>query len=343
MPAKFGSRVETDIWTHGEAVLEVRRSKAGIIRELYPMRIDRMECIPNDDGSVSHWEQWVDGQKRDEIPVEKILHVRNENPLHDYRGLSPIFVLDLEAQLDDDAKLYLSELLRNGGMPAAVMSVPEDGDAQKAGLLKTAWRETYGRRYGVRGGTGYGELAVLFHGAKVEPFGFDPGKMDLSNITRVSESRVCAVMGVPALLLNLTVGSEHSAAYGFLDDTHWAFWFNVIIPELLWLEQEWTAQIAREFGDEYRSRYDLSKVPALVGARAGAMTNAVMLFRNELIPRRIALEMSGLPDVDGGEDIYASKLGLVAPPPATGQGGTGSKASSPVRPRLSLGGVEAAA
>lgn len=329
VPARFGARVETDIWTHGEAILTRRGSERKVTRELWPMRIDRMESIPALDGSVSHWEQWLDGRKVDEIPVEKVIHIRTENPLHDYRGLSPIFVLDLEASLDDSAKLFLSELLRNGGIPAAVITSKETIDDKTAKQLSARWRELYGRRYGVRGGTGYGEAAVLGDGATVDKFGLDPNSMDLSNITRVSESRACAVIGVPALLASLTVGSEHSAAYGFLDDTQWAFWFNVIIPELLWLEQEWTAQVASEFGDEYSFRYDLSQVPALVGARTGAMQNAVMLFRNELISRRKALAMCGFPDMDNGEDIMASKLGLAAPPAPTGQGGTGAKTTRP--------------
>jgi phage portal protein BeeE len=349
VPSKLGFRTERDIWTHGEFIAQKRRSAALITREIHPLRVDRMECVPASDGSVSHWEQWLDGRKVGaDIEPDDIVHIPLDNPLHDYRGLAPPFVLHLEAQLDDDGKLFLSELLRNGGIPAAIMSMPpgpngEGIDEEEAKRNQKRWSEMYGRRYGVPGGTGFGEIAVLGGGATVSKFGLDPSGMDLSNLTRISESRAVAVYGWSALLLNLTVGSEHSAAYGFLDDSAWWVWFNTVIPELVWLEQEWTAQLASEFGPEYAFKYDLSEVPALIGARSGAMTNAVMLFRNLIIPRREALKMCGLPDIDRGEDVWADKLGLVAPPAPTGQGGTGVKASAVERPRLSLSAHEEAA
>lgn len=317
-------RAESDVWTYGEFVGVKRRSGKDIVREVWPLRVEFAECIPNADGSVKHWlygpEAFMGRGK--EIPPEDIIHLKRYNNRTDYRGLSPVVSLNLELRLDSDAILYLAELFRNGGIPAAILSLMTEDlvDEETSDFYKKRWREVYGRRFGAAGGTGWGEIGVFGKGAKVDKFGLNPGELDLSNVFRVSESRVCSVTQVPALLAGVSVGNEHSAAYGHLRETRWSWWFEDVMPEGNWITSELTAQLAREFGEEYRIRADVSKVPALKGARSQSIRDAVLAFRSKLIDRNTALE--DLMDLDPVDDrpIYADEIGVIpqgaAPPPA---------------------------
>jgi len=315
----FLKRVEGNVWTFGEAIAFKRRSAANVMRQIVPMRPDMTEMLIRDDGSIDKYMYGPDVNTAKPLDPKNIIHIKRHNPLNDYRGLAPSVTLGREGRLDSDSILYLVEIFGNGGIPSAYLSLIEDVDDPTATRYQKRFKEKYGRRWGHVGGTGYGELAVFGHSGKLEKFGLDPSNMDLTNVFRVAESRICAVHQTPALLVGASVGAEHSAAYGHLRETRWSWWFEHVIAELIWLAEELTLQVASEFGPQYRIRADISRVPALEGARSAVWGDAGKAFDRSLLSRNQALEKMGYPPADE-LPVYADELRgrVLAFPPATG-------------------------
>lgn len=300
-------RVESDLWTYGEFCAEKRRSNGGVWRETWPLRADWIDPVPNSNGELTHYRY---GAAREQtIDVEDVIHLRRWNPLNCYRGLPPAVTLYLENSLDRQARLFLDEIFRNQGVPSAYLSLIEDVDDKTADRYQRRFAEKYGRRYDTQGGTGRGKLAVFGHSAKLERFGIDPANMDLGNVFRVTESRICSVMQVPALLVGAAVGGDQGNAYGHLRETRWAWWWEHVIPEIEWVVEELSLHLAAEFGDEYSLEMNLSEVPALQGARSQATKDAVLAFRSNAIDRNECRRAMGLKAKDTGS-VWARDLGV---------------------------------
>ncbi len=327
-------QIESDLWTFGRHHTRKMRSPAGLVVELHPLRADLCEVVPLDFGTrtgfvygpeanrtVRRGEQSEAPASQEEIvrrgwefiPSEDMIYLKRWNPADQWTGLSPAVTLFHEGLLDKDSILYLASMFRNGGIPSAILSLNEEVDEEEAKRYQARMREMYGYRDGTIGGAGYGEWAVLGGGAKVEQFGLDPSSMDVRGVARVAESRVCAVMQVPTLLVGAASGGEQSNAYGHLKETRYSWWFEHMIPELSFIEEELTLQLARDFnqpGRAYRVMFDRSRVPAIQGARSQQVRDSLQEFRNLLVTRDHHLTQTGREPVDG-RPVYADELGVL--------------------------------
>ena len=51
---------------------------------------------------------------------------------------------------------------------------------------------------------------MLGNGATLQQIGFNPQQLDLKAAHQIPETRICAVLGVPAMLVGLSAGLEHT-------------------------------------------------------------------------------------------------------------------------------------
>lgn len=307
-PYEYTERVATDLKIYGEAFVAKLRAGNGQIGELYPMRVDRMEVIPGRNGEVDHYEllNLAGGLERTFVPRD-IMHIKLYNPLNDYRGLSPIFVLLVEGQLDKDAILFLGEFFRNGGLPSVVLTSEQKLTPTDRELIRAEYRNNYGRGGGGAGSTNWHEAMVLSHGATVQPLGVDPSKLDLAPMFDVAESRVCSVMGVPAILVGVAIGLRQSQAYGTAREARRGWWGETLRPFCERLSQVHSLSVASEFGQGKRLSYDLSNVQALLEAQTQVSADAVSAFNSYLLTRDEARKRIGLHPIDNA-DVTKDKL-----------------------------------
>ncbi|OFV82544.1 MAG: hypothetical protein A2Y78_11245 [Acidobacteria bacterium RBG_13_68_16] len=301
-PYQYTQRLAADAKIHDEAFIFKARSQVGIVRELWPLRVDQVNPIPGRGGAIHHYEikGWPD------IPARNIAHLKGYDPLNDYRGLSPLQVLKLEGLLDSDALLYLGEFFRNGGLPSVVLTSPATLTAEQRQISRDEYRETTGRRTGLPGDTGWHEPFVMSNGATITELGGDLSKLDLSSIFDLSESRTCAVMGVPAIIAGVRIGLLQAQAYGTAREARRDWWGKDLGPFLTSLGQWHTLMIASEFGPGYKLRFDLRKVAALKEARSVQLRDASLMFSQGVFSRDQALEWVGEDPVDG-RPVYAAE------------------------------------
>lgn len=144
-----------------------------------------------------------------------MLHVRYQSRVGDAHGHGPLEAG--RARLVQAAVLnrYASEFAASGGIPASVLSHPEELTAQQASDLQAQWVAARMSRIG--------QPAVLSGGVGFQTVQTSPKDMLLVELSQITEARIAVLLGVPPFLAGLPSGGD-SMTYSnttSLFDFHW--------------------------------------------------------------------------------------------------------------------------
>lgn len=259
----------------------------------------------------------VNGQDYTFTP-DDILHFRNGiDPANTKRGLS-----DLGAELrsictDNESQSYAAGLLRNFGVPGAVISpkVGAEISPQASEQIKLLWRERF---------TGDGRGDVLASPLPIDVInpGFSPEQLALDKLAGLGIPRICAAMGLDPLMLGLpsdvkTFSNLKSAREGAYE--------NTLIPMQAIIDGAITrrlmaflpgAQKTDRLGRDYSVVRCLAADMDAQYKRQSEAVGGPWLTVNE------ARLLTGLPDIEGGDVLYPKS----APPSFNSGGGQGDNA-----------------
>jgi HK97 family phage portal protein len=295
-----------------EAYILKMYSNAKTVKELWyepPWSIRPVWPI---DGSayIAYYEVFRNGTWMPVAP-EQVIHLRDGiDPYNQRIGLSGAAALMREFFGDSEAANYYANIMGGSGMPPFFVTLdpgmtmkPEDMEKFRAELL----RRTTGDRKGE---------PMVIKGGKPTKLGFSPRELDLRESRYMAEERFCAVMGIPAVVLELGSGMQHSI-YNNVKQAMERAYYSYIIPLLRHLEEELTVQLLADFestdadGAISTGRYlkhDLSKVQALqddVDAKAKRVQG---LYDAEIIMRSEARSEMNYGASDGNDDSDVDKV-----------------------------------
>jgi HK97 family phage portal protein len=196
------------------------------------------------------------------VPPEDVIHLRNGlDPENIRKGMAPLNILLREIFTDNEAATFTAMLLKNGGVPGAVIS-PADANArlgEDAGKTKAYIKEQFS-------GLRRGEPLVMSGPTKIDYFGLDPSKMDLSKLRDVSEERVSALLGIPAAVVGFGSGLQQTKVGATMSEMRAMAYEDCIIPMQHVWGDEWDLQLLPEFEEKpelFRMVFDLSGVRVL--------------------------------------------------------------------------------
>jgi len=248
--------------------------------EIWNLRPDRMEKIPNAQGFVEsyHFPKELPRSQDTMIPhMDVVEWMDGRDPLNDYYGLSKIAVLSRQGDIDNETSDFMRAVLLNAGMPAAALKYKTETPVGKAerDRIKQAWRDEYGRSQGANwyGETGNGEyidtavggwggLAVLDADVEWIRMGSNFSELDLGHIFGHTESRICVPFGVPPILIGLKVGLDR-ATYSNAEQAEDHYWNNTGVPLYKSIAAKLTHGLAKEFDPSAVIVADFSEVRAL--------------------------------------------------------------------------------
>lgn len=217
---------------------------------------------PGDGGYIDYYEYTPGGRGRLKILPEDIIHIRNGiDPSNIRKGLSPLKILLREIYTDDEAAIFTAMMLKNGGVPGMVISPTSDGAwVEDIALEKKRVMEEFS-------GLRKGNPMVMRGPTKVEHYGFDAAKLDLSALREIPEERVTALLGIPAAVVGFGTGLQQTKVGATMAEMRTMAYEDCIIPmQQLWSD-EWDLQLLPEFeGDKaknFRMIFDLSNVRVL--------------------------------------------------------------------------------
>lgn len=269
-PTQMSCALVRDYMVHGNAYLVKRRGRGNLPVELWAVDARCMRPIWPSTGDVfiSQYELTVDGQRRYFEP-EDVLHFRNgldhDAPSYDRCGLSPIPPMLRDLYVDDAAADFTAAMLKNMGMPGAIISPRALQDGREVTWSKEKrdeFKADYQQRF-----TGQGRGRVMPMGIPIDvhQLGFDPKNMALGEVRRLSEERLCATYNIPAQVAGFSQ-LEKQPTYSNYEQAYKAFWTGCIIP--MQREMAWTLTVQLLRADWPNTRdmyfeYEHDHIPAL--------------------------------------------------------------------------------
>jgi phage portal protein BeeE len=215
-----------------------------------------------------------------------------------------------EIAADAEISTYTTQIMRNFGIPAFLVAPKPTSD----GIYKMSAADMDSDIQKRTSGALRGKPLVFNKPMDITAFGFSPDQMGVEKISRRPESRVCAVLGVPAIVLGFEVGLERSI-YSNLKAAQEQAWTNFVIPTQDYVTAVLSDQLLYEtivtdsgvwpgLGDEtYRVIFDRSGVQALQPDRNELFTREVDAYRAGVKKRSEARSALGL-ETDPEDEVY---------------------------------------
>lgn len=186
---------------------------------------------------ISAYHYRVDGSDL-YFPPEDIIHFRNGiDPYNVRKGLAPLRAVLREICTDNEVATFSAALVRNFGIPGAIVSLKEAprGQTEAPGYvapggvsvsvrdkLKTWWREEFT-------GDGRGGVLVSTLPLDVTNPGFKPSEMLLDKMRTIPETRVASALRIPPVVVGFQAGLERST-YSNMAEAREAAFQNCIVP-----------------------------------------------------------------------------------------------------------------
>lgn len=264
---------------------------------------DRGEWIAGDrddpDAFIGYYE--VDrGQKKYRVEVADVIHLRDgwvdPSTRCGTNGLSSIF---REIFGDNEAAAFFANLVDTGGMPKFILSLDPQMNADEAKRQEVsdrAQRQTAGKNRG---------KVLVLSGVTPHKLSWSPEELDLRASRYMSEERFCAVTGIPAVVLELGSGQEHSI-YNNVAQAQERAVESYLVPFWGHVGEELTVQLLPDFeaGESSRARvktaikgFEAVREVAAVKARSGLM-------------RYVTHDLSKVRALQEDEDLKHRRVGM---------------------------------
>lgn len=221
-------------------------------KELYLLRPDRIRIVPSRERFIERYLYVVNGKK---IPLEvdEVIHFKYLDPLNDHYGMSPIEAaartVDTENEAVDWNKVFFQNAARPDGALATEQELTDEQFERLEKQIQEDWQGTQNAH----------KPLLLEAGLKWIQMGLAQKDMDFSALRKMSREEICAVFGVPPIL----VGILDRATYSNYEEARRSFYEETIIPMLDRLKAKMNAEFISRYGSNLVLDYDLTSVTAL--------------------------------------------------------------------------------
>jgi HK97 family phage portal protein len=295
----------------GNAYWWIKRANDGTPLELW--YLPHFDCFPIWD-QTSTTDNWITGyvyrNQGQYIRLENdaILHFRDGmDPYNPRLGLDPLDSASREIVTDNEHSGYTAALLKNMCM-SPLLITPKDATQS---FEETDQRELKSMFEESSTGDNRFRPIVLSGSMDVQKLSLTPNEMMLDTASDNAEARLCALIGVPAMLLGLKVGLEHST-YSNMEESRASAWQDGIIPRLELMNSECDTQLLPFFDPNptLRTGADYRRIAALQEDRDNQYERVTAAVGGPWLTPNEARQEVGLEAIAGGDALY--------PPPSKG-------------------------
>ena len=288
----FIERLVTFLQVAGNVYVLKERDKTNTIIKLWLLRPDRVSIIPEDRGENVYVYE-IDGIEY-RLAKEDIAHLALPNPSGDVYGLSPLHVLartvNLDLNMGDFAKMYF----QNAGVPSGLLKIKRRLTSQEeADRIRSRWRSTFG------GSNNMHKVAVLDDDAEYQQMASSPKDMALSEMHYMTESRICAVFGVPPILISANVGLARSTFANYRE-ARFSFHSETLEPLIKRILRFLNHCLEYDFEGEGQIYADMAEMRAFLDDSDSQSARASSLFAAGIITLNEARTLVGEDAIDDG-------------------------------------------
>ena len=294
----------------GNAYLLKRRSGdgRGVLRELWYVPHLQIEPVRDSQDEYITAYRYTGRFGSMRIAPEDVVHLRyGIDPENTLKGISPIKILAREIATDDHAANYSAAMLRNLGVPGLIIT-PKSGEVVDPNDMidvKKYIKEKFS-------GDGAGEPFATSLPVDLEPFGIDPVKMNLKAMRAMPETRVCALLGIPAQVVGLSAGQEQRT-YANYGEARQAAYEDCIIPMQRLVAADLRNQLLSEWEPDitrWKVNFDLHDVRVLQDDENAKYQRVNMVWMSGLITDEKARAMLGIREDDMSGEYRNPMAGL---------------------------------
>lgn len=257
----------------------------------------------NPDPFLSHYQYNVPGSEPVLYEANDIVHVKRFVDVCDpRRGIGAFGAVVREIYGDNAVAAFSATLMRNMGMVPYLLAPKESGvtiNETEANAIKDSWlSKTRGANIGLP--------VVNTIPLEVTKLGLNPDELDLSKLRMIPESRIAAVTGIPAAMLQFMVGLENGTSFAAYREARQQGYESVIIPIQAAIAEHLTWQLLPDFDKTVGARYafDVSQVRVLQEDRDALYKRAVLALQAGGISRNQFAASLSKPPPDKEEIFY---------------------------------------
>lgn len=271
------------------------------VKELGLIRPDRVEIRPGKNRADDQFVVKVAGSIVKVLPRRDVIHIKTANPNNDFYGLSPVAVATQEAALDRMMTDWDYSFFRNAGVPMGILKTKSHYSPDETAEIKGAFRRSF------NGLKKWFEVLVLNSDeAEYQPLGGMPNNMEMTATREFAEARICAIFGVPPIIVGVLVGLTR-ATYSNYEQAQFSFWSETMAPFAKAIGSAFTRELLPEFATVQDRgaivAFDLSGVKALQEDATERLKAAGELVRTGGWTVNQALDAMNLPQIEMG-DFY---------------------------------------
>ena len=291
---QFIEQFVTFLQVAGNVYTYKERDRGNRVTALQLLRPDRIRIVSGAYGAESYIYE-VDG-KDYHLPKEDVCHLALPTPGGDLYGLSPLQTLartvNLDSAMTDFAKVYF----QNAGVPSGLRKLTRRLQTpEEAAAIRSRWRSLFG------GSSNFHRVAILDEDADYQQMASAPKDMALSELHNLTESRICSVFQVPAILVGANVGLQRST-YSNYREARMAFHSETLEPMVARILDHLNFYITdQEYGGPEYITVDWSAMRASLDDRTSETTRVTALFGNGVITLNEARSALGFEAIQDGD------------------------------------------
>lgn len=307
---------ESDLWGSaviyqklcGRALYEKERNRRGEVVRLLPLRPDWVRINPGKTVRIESYTYAVPGSDGVTLRAADVLDIKLFDPRLK-TAKSPLHVLARAADVDNAITDFIKLFFENGGAPQGVfMSESEVGEEDWKIYLQR-WREKFG---GYRNWTIPGLMSG--EGIKYQQLGLSFKDMGFEVLDERDEAHICAVMGVPPIIVGARVGLRE-ATYSNYAQARKAWWEDELSPMYVnYLDVVGRLMAEMDRSGEFYVDWDFSNVKAFQEEVNQKWTRATSALAAGGITRNQFFAEVGLPGGGPKDDVYLIPLNIVETP-----------------------------
>lgn len=271
--------------------------------EFYLARPDLMHPVPGDKKLLGFVYRGVDGKRTPFMPDE-VIHIKYPNPNDQWeglgRGLAPLSAAALETDVDNRMTVLVKDFFENGATVAGILKIKHAiTDPDEITRIHNRLKQQY------TGDKKWYDM-ILDADAEYQRLGLSFDEMALPQLRSLTESRICAVFDVPAILVGVQVGLKHESGF----TTGWpearkALWMDKIIPDNRRISEALTMGLADQLQENEFITHDYRQIGALQEDRNKQFERADRGWRGKWITMNEARLEVGLPTRSDGDVLFS--------------------------------------
>lgn len=206
----------------GNTVLSKVRDSTGVVAELWPLPPHLIKPVVSRSTFISSY-RYESGGERVDVAPDDVIHVQMPNPGNPWWGIGPYQAGRSAIETDASAVQWNKVALQNRAVSDGALIYDQ-------ALSRDKWLEARWRVRQQHMGAGNARMPwVLSGGVRWQAMDRSPVEMDFTEGRRMSREEICALFGVPPVL----VGVLDRATYSNFETAREVFWEQTVSP-LAW-------------------------------------------------------------------------------------------------------------